>query len=256
VPDIVATLRNAGCVFAEDEARLLIAAARTPEELAELVDQRVAGRPLEQLLGWVEFCGLRIAVEPGVFVPRRRTELLVRQAVALAPPAATVVELCCGAGAASAALTALLDAPRVYAADVDPAAVRCAGRNLPGGHVYHGDLDGPLPAGLRGTVDILVANAPYVPTAEIALMPPEARDHEPRVALDGGPDGLAVARRVLAVAPHWLAPTGSVLVETSVRQAPRLAAAAAEVGLVPRVVHDGDLYATAVVACRPAPGPG
>ena len=99
MPDIVSTLRNAGCVFAEDEARLLIEAAADPAELARLVERRVAGIPLEQLLGWAEFAGLRIVVEPGVFVPRRRTELLVAEAARRAPPHATVVELCCGSGA-------------------------------------------------------------------------------------------------------------------------------------------------------------
>jgi release factor glutamine methyltransferase len=249
VPDIVATLRGAGCVFAEDEARLLTEAAADPTELDRLVRRRVAGTPLEHLLGWVEFCGLRIAVEPGVFVPRRRTELLVRAAARHAPPrGAVVVELCCGAGAVAAALSALLDDAEVHAADVDPAAVRCARRNLPGGHVYAGDLDAPLPGRLEHRVDVLVANAPYVPTGEIGLMPAEARDHEPRVALDGGADGLDVARRVVAVAPRWLAPGGVVVVETSERQAPALADTAAAAGLRPAVVTDENTGGTAVVA--------
>ncbi len=246
--DLVATLRGAGCVFAEDEARLLTEAARDDAELDRLVRQRVAGTPLEHLLGWVEFDGLRIAVEPGVFVPRRRTELLVREAARLAPPRAVVVELCCGAGAVAAALTARLDDPEVHAVDVDPAAVRCARRNLPGGHVYVGDLDAPLPGRLEHRVDALVANAPYVPTGEIGVLPPEARDHEPRVALDGGADGLDVARRVAAVAPRWLAPAGVLLIETSQRQAPALADAAAAAGLRPAVVHDENTGGTAVLA--------
>src|SRR6266581_4844482 len=84
VPDsVVARLRAAGCVFAEDEARLLMSAARTSAELDAMVGQRAAGLPLEQVLGWAEFCGLRISVAPGVFVPRRRTEFLVRQAAVL-----------------------------------------------------------------------------------------------------------------------------------------------------------------------------
>src|SRR5580693_10644838 len=83
-PEIVTRLRAAGCVFAEEEAGLLVSAARTPEELAVMVEQRVAGLPLEQVIGWAEFSGLRIAVDPGVFVPRRRTEFLVSQAVLLA----------------------------------------------------------------------------------------------------------------------------------------------------------------------------
>src|SRR6266568_4538291 len=85
---IVSRLRAAGCVFAEDEARLLVSAARTPGDLAAMVDRRAAGQPLEHVLGWAEFCGLRIAVDPGVFVPRRRTEFLVHQAAALVREAA------------------------------------------------------------------------------------------------------------------------------------------------------------------------
>jgi release factor glutamine methyltransferase len=253
-PDaVVARLRAAGCVFAEDEARLLVAASGTPLELAELVERRVAGLPLEHVLGWVEFCGLRVAVDVGVFVPRRRTELLVRQAAAHARPGAVVVELCCGCSAVGAALAAAEPGIELHAADIDAAAVRCARRNLAaaGGQVYEGDLYTPLPARLRGRVDVLIANAPYVPTDALATMPPEARLHEPRVALDGGPDGLDVLRRVIAGAPGWLAPTGHLLVESSERQAAALAAAVTRVGLVPTVASGVDeLDATVVIATR------
>lgn len=249
MPDIVHALRAAGCVYAEDEARLLTEAAADPADLDAMVARRVGGLPLEQVLGWAGFGGLRIAVEPGVFVPRRRTELLVLQAAARRPH--LLVELCCGSGAISAVLAARLPGLEVHAADVDPAAVRCARRNLSTGHVYAGDLDAPLPDRLAGRVDVLVANAPYVPTGEIGLLPPEAREHEPLVALDGGRDGLDVARRVLAAAPRWLTPAGVVIVETSTRQAPALAAAATRVGLDPVTVTDEDLGGTAVVAGRP-----
>jgi release factor glutamine methyltransferase len=253
-PGLVAALRAAGCVYAEDEARLLGPAARDPAELAGLVRRRVAGEPLEHLLGWAEFGGRRIAVGPGVFVPRRRTELLVERATALARgrTGLVVVDLCCGSGAVGAVLAATLDRVELHAVDIDPVAVRCARRTVAaaGGRVYRGDLDAPLPARLRGRVDLLVANAPYVPTAALGLMPPEARLHEPRVALDGGADGLDVLRRVLAVAPRWLAPRGHVLVETSERQAPRLVQAAVQCGLQPLVVRSESLDATAVVATR------
>src|ERR1700742_3142705 len=147
VPDsaIVTRLRAAGCVFAEDEARLLIAAAGTPAELDVMVGQRVAGLPLEQVLGWAEFCGLRITVTPGVFVARRRTEFLVRQAAALARRGDVIVDVCCGAGAIGAALAAAVEGAEVHAADIDPAAVRCARQNLPADRVYQGDLYAPLP---------------------------------------------------------------------------------------------------------------
>ncbi|GAA0828794.1 putative protein N(5)-glutamine methyltransferase [Streptosporangium amethystogenes subsp. fukuiense] len=255
---IVTRLRAAGCVFAEDEAHLLVSTARTPSDLTAMVDRRVAGLPLEHVLGWAEFCGLRIAVDPGVFVPRRRTEFLIHQAVAVQDrqaPARTqvVVDLCCGSGAVGAALTAALERVELHAVDIDPAAVRCARRNVAatGGQVYGGDLYAPLPGTLRGRVDLLVASAPYVPTEAIGLLPPEARIHEPRVALDGGEDGLDVVRRLAAAPPLWLAPDGHLLVETSERQAPRTAEAFARNGLIPRIAGSAELDATVVIGTRP-----
>ncbi|HET9975674.1 MAG TPA: putative protein N(5)-glutamine methyltransferase, partial [Streptosporangiaceae bacterium] len=216
-----------------------------------MVSRRAAGEPLEQVIGWAEFCGLRITVAPGVFVPRRRTEFLVRQAVALAPPGAVIVDLCCGAGAIGAALAAAVARAELHAADVDPAAVRCARQNLPAGRVYQGDLYGPLPAGLRGRVQVLAANVPYVPTGEIRYLPPEARVHEPSAALDGGQDGLDVLRRVAAGALAWLAPGGHLLSETSERQAPLAEAVLAAAGLTARVVSSDDLGATVLIGRRP-----
>ncbi len=209
--------------------------------------------PLEQVLGWAEFCGLRIPVEAGVFVPRRRTEFLARQAANLARPGDVVVDLCCGSGAIGAAVAMLQEGVELHASDIDPIAVRCAGRTLAavGGHVHEGDLYGPLPAALRGRVAVLTANAPYVPSDAIGLMPREARLHEPRVALDGGVDGLAVQRRVAGEATQWLAPDGYLLIETSERQASRLADVFASNGLFPRVANSAELDATVVIGTRP-----
>src|SRR5215472_14544112 len=239
---VVARLRAAGCVFAEDEARLLADAAGSPAELDTLVERRVSGLPLEQVVGWAEFCGLRIFVDPGVFVPRRRSEFLVETAVSLASGASPViVDLCCGTGALGLAVAARLAAAgraaRLHAADIDPVAAGCARRNVEpaGGRVYQGDLFAPLPAELRGSVTVLICNAPYVPTGDIALLPPEARDYEPRIALDGGSDGLAVLRRAAAEAPRWLAPGGVLLVETSDPQAPRMTRVMTAAGLTGRV---------------------
>lgn len=169
---LVHELRSAGCVFAEDEARLILAAASDRTNLVSMVQRRVSGVPLEHVLGWAEFCGLRIAVDAEVFVPRRRTEFLVDRAAALMREGAVVVDLCCGSGAVGIALAALIDSPELYAVDIDPAAVRCARRNMPAERVFEGDLYDPLPASLRGQVHVLVANAPYVPTEAIRLMPP------------------------------------------------------------------------------------
>ncbi|MET9362064.1 putative protein N(5)-glutamine methyltransferase [Streptomyces sp. NPDC006632] len=251
---VVTRLRAAGCVFAEDEAELLLATARRPAELAAMVERRISGLPLEHVLGWAEFHGLRVAVDPGVFVPRRRTEFLVQQALAAADASGPVVlvDLCCGSGALGAALASALPGSELHAADIEPAAVRCARRNLAafGGHVYEGDLFAPLPAELRGRVSILTANVPYVPSGEVGLLPPEARDHEPLVALDGGADGLDIMRRVALAAPRWLAPGGTLLVETSERQVPGALAAMAAGGLRARLVTSDELYATVVTGVR------
>jgi release factor glutamine methyltransferase len=255
---IVARLRTAGCVSAEDEARLLIESAGTPTELAVMVDRRVAGEPIEHILGWAEFCGLRIALAPGVFVPRRRTEFLVDQARMRASQIVgsrrpVVVDLCCGSGAVGTALAAALDV-ELYAVDVDPEAVRCARRNVGpvGGVAYAGDLYAPLPVDLHGRVEVLVANAPYVPTEDIRLLPLEARLHEPRAALDGGADGLDVLRRIAAEAPQWLAPGGHLLVETSELQAPQMTEVVGGAGMIPRIISSEELNAHIVVGTRSA----
>ncbi|MDH6708139.1 release factor glutamine methyltransferase [Kitasatospora sp. MAA19] len=250
---VISRLRAAGCVFAEDEARILLAAATTPADLGVMVRARAEGRPLEHVVGWAEFAGLRIAVDPGVFVPRRRSEFLAATATALTGPGAVVVDLCCGSGALAAAVAAAATHPvELYAADVDPVAVRCARRNLAGAGalVVEGDLFAALPVDLRGRIDVLLANVPYVPSADIALLPPEARLHEARPALDGGADGLDVLRRVAAEAPGWLAPGGSLLFETSERQTPTALAVARAAGLDAADGWCEDLDATVVTATR------
>jgi release factor glutamine methyltransferase len=263
---LTARLRAAGCVFAEEEALLLIGAAPTPEALEAMIGRRVAGLPLEHILGWAEFCGLRIAVATGVFVPRRRTEFLVRQAAVLldawrretggaTQPAPVVVDLCCGSGAVGAALAAHSGAVELHGADVDPAAVRCARSNVEplGGQVHEGDLYDPLPPELRGRVRLLAVNAPYVPSAQIETMPQEARLHEPRVCLDGGGDGLDVQRRVGAGAPRWVGPGGPVLLVTTRRPASGTAAILRRHGLTPRVLRSEALGATVVAGLLESP---
>lgn len=252
---VVDRLRGAGCVFAEDEADLLIASAGTSAELAAMVQRRVGGLPLEHVVGWAEFCGMRVAVDPGVFVPRRRTELLVAEATALARPGAVVVDLCCGSAAVALAVASALPDIDLYAADIEPAAVACARTNMSGvgGQVFEGDLFEALPTGLRGRIDILAANVPYVPTDAVALMPPEARLFEPRIALDGGSDGLDVLRRVAAEASRWLAPGGHLLSETSARQTQLALETFTGGGLDARSVTSDDLDAQVVIGTNPQP---
>ena len=239
-PALVARLRAAGCVFAEDEARLLLESADGPAALERLVRRRVDGVPLEQVLGWAEFAGLRIAVEPGVFVPRRRTELLVAGVLARSlPPGAVVVDLCCGSGAVGVALVAARPRLELHAADVDPAAVEVrpaqpARRGRARGRPVRRRCRSGSAAGSTSWWRTRRTSRP----ARSALMPPEARDHEPRTALDGGGDGVDVHRRVAAGAPDWLAPDGWLLVETSEEQAPATASAFTAAGLVAGLVVD------------------
>ncbi len=246
---VTGRLRAAGCVFAEDEARLLIEAADTPDGLRDMIARRVAGLPLEHIIGWAEFCGQRIIVDTGVFVPRPRSELLVRLATARTEPGAIVVDLACGSGAIGAAIAARAGQVDLYACDIDEAAVRCARRNLQaaGGHVYAGDLYTALPRRLRGLVSVIAANVPYVPTEAVVTMPAEARMHEPLLALDGGPDGLDVLRRAARGASGWLAAGGHLLVETSRGQAETAVAEFAAAGLAAQVAVDDDLGATVVI---------
>ncbi|WP_042365778.1 putative protein N(5)-glutamine methyltransferase [Streptacidiphilus neutrinimicus] len=272
LPDVVARLRAAGCVFAEEEAQLLLAAAAeasasqtsdpgdpagATSALDALVRRRAEGEPLEYVLGWARFCGLRVEVDPGVFVPRPRTEFLVECAAEAGREASVIVDLCCGTGALGAALTERLGAAgsravELHAADIDPAAVRCAARNIArfGGRTYQGDLFDALPEALRGRIDILLANTPYVPTDDIPFLPSEARDHEARVALDGGADGLAVMRRVAAEAHRWLAPGGVVLVETSEQQRDAALAEFAAGGLDATTESSEEFWATVVLGRR------
>jgi release factor glutamine methyltransferase len=247
---LVERLRAAGCVFAEEEAALLIEAA-SGDSLERLVERRIAGEPLEVVLGWAAFRGLRVAVAPRVFVPRARTGILVDQALRFAGPGVLAVELCAGAAAVAAALAAEAPGTEVHAAELDPVAVRVARTTIDPSRVHEGDLYEALPSGLRGRVGILLANAPYVPTAEIALMPVEARDHEPAIALDGGADGLDVQRRVIAGAPEWLAAGGVLIVETSEHQAPATVALMTAAGFDAHAVHDDELDGTAAVAVLP-----
>jgi release factor glutamine methyltransferase len=239
---LVERLRAAGCVFAEREAALLLAATDDATELEAMVRRRVAGQPLEVVLGWAEFAGLRVVVDPGVFVPRPRSEALVAEAVTRGRAGATIVDLCCGTGAVGLAVATALDG-HLHSVDLDPGAVACARRNVP--RVYQGDLYEPLPAGLRAELVLLVA--PYVPTAEIDLLPREARLHEPRGALDGGPDGLDVVRRAIEGAPGRLAAGGWIVIEVSDRQAEATAEAMRGVGLAASVVRDERLDTTVVL---------
>lgn len=245
-PDLVARLRAAGCVFAEDEAALLEEQA-SGAELEALVQRRVSGEPLEVVLGWAAFAGRRLVVAQGVFVPRPRTEFLASIARGLLRPGGTALDLCCGAGAIGSVLLEV-DGIRLFASDIDPVATQCARANLPGATVVTGDLFEPVPHELR--FDLITANAPYVPTDEVALMPREARLFELPAALDGGEDGLALHRRIAAEAADRLRPGGSLVIEVSERQVPAALTVMADAGLAARTVSEDELDAHVVIGGR------
>lgn len=218
---VVGVLRRAGCVFAEEEAAVLREHAAGAAELDELCARRAAGEPLEHLVGWVRFGDLRLRVGPGVFVPRQRSLLLARIAVAAvrARRSPLVLEAFCGVAPIAATVAAAgLDA-RLHVIDIDPAALACARQNLPRGSGVHlGDGLSPLPPGLRGHVDVIAAVPPYVPDASVGFLPHEACDHEPRNALVGGPDGLDHILELIRAARDWLCVGGILLVEMNSEQ--------------------------------------
>lgn len=248
---VIRTLRSAGCVFAEDEADLLLAVEQSPAQLRAMIAERESGTPLEQILGWAEFAGLHILLEPGVFVPRRRTEFLAECASERVSGSSVVLDLCCGSGAVGAAILSAHPGVVLYASDIDPAAVACARRNIvPASQVMLGDLFDPLPVELRGHLDLIVANAPYVPTDALGMMPPEARLFEARIALDGGGDGLDIHRRIAAEAGRWLSPGGHLLIETSAVQAASAVDIFTSVGLRAERLYSPDREATVVIGKR------
>jgi release factor glutamine methyltransferase len=250
ITEAITALRQAGCVFAEEEAALLAAAADDETALATMVARRADGEPLEQVVGYADFCGVRVRLRPGVFVPRVRSQFLVRTAVQNTRPHATVVDLCCGSGALGLAVRAQVPTITLHAADIDPQATACARDNLPAGDVHEGDLFNALPEQLKGNVDILLANVPYVASRHLPFLPAEARDHEPPVALDGGPDGLDVFRRVLKEVVNWLSPGGLLLSEITEAQIDAATTAITGAGLEASTAHEEELEATVVTARR------
>ncbi|MEV6601615.1 putative protein N(5)-glutamine methyltransferase [Actinoplanes sp. NPDC051346] len=247
--EAVTRLRAAGCVFAEEEATVLAEAAADAAALAGSVRRRAAGEPLEQVVGYADFCGVRVRLGPGVFVPRLRSELLVRLAATHAGPGTVVVDLCCGSGALGLAVRHREPGVELYATDSDPVAVACARDNL-GTGVHQGNLFAALPNGLRGRIGVLLANVPYVATRHIPFLPAEARLHEPHTALDGGEDGLDVFRAVVAEAAGWLAPAGVLLSEITGEQIKPATATVRAAGLHAAIHTDDDLEATVVTATR------
>lgn len=288
--EVTGTLRQAGCVAAEEEARELLhaagfavpavghlgsdraaAAASEPvaaagsgtaggpggpghARLAAMVARRCTGEPLAWIVGTAPFCGLRVAVHPHVYVPRPQTEAMARWAVRCLPPGGTAVDLCTGSGAVALVLARRRPQATVLATEVDPLAVACARAN--GLVVLPGDLDAPLPVGAAGTVDVVTAVVPYVPTPALHLLPRDVLAHEPRLALDGGPDGCAVLRRAVAAGARLLRPGGWLVLELGGDQSGVVAPDLRAAGFGrPTVLRDEDGDDRAVAARRLGPRP-
>jgi release factor glutamine methyltransferase len=225
--EAVSSLGAAGCVYAEDEAAAIWSTFSSPGARAEAVAARAGGMPLEQVVGWAEFGPVRVALGPGVFVPRRRAEAILGPAVAVRPDPAVVVDLGCGAGALAASLAFLLPRAQVHGVDVDPLALDCA-RRTGGFDVHQGSWWSGLPGALRGRVDLAVAYLPHVPTDRLRGIHPDFRNHEPALSVDGGPDGLEPLRDVLAGLDDWLAPDGVFVTLLARPQVPAAARILAE----------------------------
>ena len=194
----------------------------TPAERAAFrvsIERRAKGEPLQYVTGEVAFRHLVLKVEPGVFIPRPETEVLVDAALAALPQGGVAIDLCSGSGAVAVSMAFERPDVTVFATELSPATAAVARANAERAGVAErvtiltGDLFGPLPAELRGTVDVVVANPPYIPTGDMPALPAEVAGFEPHLALDGGPDGLAVARRIIEDSPAWLKSGGALLME-------------------------------------------
>jgi release factor glutamine methyltransferase len=219
---VTRALAGAGCVAADEEAEELMSAAGDADDLRRMVERRLTGEPLAWITGRTAFCGLEVAVDPGVYVPRWQSEPLARLAAELLPPTGLAVDLCTGSGAVAMVMQAIRPRARVVATDIDPVAVRCARRN--GVVVYPGHLDRPLPPELAAGVDVMTGVLPYVPDEAIHLLPRDVQAFEPRAALDGGRDGLESVASVVGTSPSWLRRGGWLALEVGGDQVPPVTA--------------------------------
>lgn len=250
---VLEVLAAGGSVEPGAEADALLEAANDGAgPIERLVGRRLEGEPLPWITGWVRFCGVRVLVDPGVFVPRPQTEALAQRAVQLLPADGIAVDLCTGSGAIAVVLRAERPGATVIATDVDPVAVACARRN--GVEALPGDLDEPLPSALHERVDVVTAVVPYVPTEELHLLPRDVLAHEPARSLDGGPGGTALLERAASATARWLRPGGTVLLELGGDQADEMSTTMAGAGLTAIRVHrDDEGRDRAIEARRPDP---
>lgn len=251
---LVDRLRAAGCVFAEEEATILRQTA-DGEILSELLARRIAGEPLEQIVGWVEFGGSRLNVVPGVFVPRQRTTLLAEQTIREIEevgPGARLLEAFCGVGPIAATVSRAVPGTQIHLSDHDGKALDCARTNAgPEAQYHQSSCLAGLAEELAGSFNVISAVPPYVPDSAAHFLPREAIDHEAPTALFGGADGLDLVRNLISEAPHWLAPDGALLIELGSGQHRTAGDFAATVGFQPRAYpHRGEDEQTVVLEIR------
>ena len=222
------------------------ASDETRQRYRKLIGKRVEGCPVAYLVGRKEFYSLEFEVSPAVLIPRPDTETLVGECLRLAREVATPRLLDVGTGSGCVAVTVARHHPgaQVTAVDLSPEALAVAARNAARHgvservHFHEGDLFAPLPPG--EPFDCIVSNPPYIPRGEIAGLAADVRDHEPHLALDGGPDGFGVFDRLVAEAPAWLKPGGYLLLEiNSTREGPARARLAGHAGYeLDKTIHD------------------
>jgi release factor glutamine methyltransferase len=267
---IIGRLEAAGVPSPAADAGWLLAHAHAGglldhDHLETLVGRREHHEPLQLILGSWPFRTVELALAAGVFIPRPETEVVAGVAIDHARrlgPGAVVAEPCTGSGAIACSLLAEVPGVRVIATDRDPAAVALARRNLaaiaPHGRaeVLLGDLLDPLPVALRGHLDVLVVNPPYLPSAERDRLAREVVEHDPDAALFGGPDGHEVVEALLAAALDWLRPGGVVIVELDERRGLDAVAVATDLGLTEvQLIADLAGRDRAVVASVPGRSP-
>ncbi len=249
---MVDRLRAAGCVYAEDEAARIVERFPAPRDQRAAADLRCSGTPLELVIGEAVFAGVTVTVAPGVFIPRRRAEVLITFADRLTRSALNdgrstsqpfvAIDLGCGSGAIAAALMTRHPLWEVHGCDIDPVAVRCASANgnRYGFAAHCSDWFDGLPARLAGRLDLVVAHLPYVPTGDVRLLPRDYLAAEPASTVDGGPDGLDPWRQAARGCAGWLRPGGSIITLVTVRQAVDAASIASAAGLTARAIEYDD----------------
>ena len=258
----------AGCISSLAEAELAIRRLAgdsadperelTPAELAAIeayIQRRRDGDPPHYILGGCEFMGHWIRLDETAYIPRPWTEAMVRRGVASllnAGEPTVAIDLGTGSGAIARVIADSAPGCHVWGLDIDERSLRWARINTATASnvtVLRSDLFAAIPQELAGHVDLAIGSLPYVPSGEIATLPRDYREHEPMVALDGGPDGLAVDQRALGEAIRWLRPGGVVLLELGHRQGTALSAHASSIGFSDAKVHLDDEGDDAFIEC-------